>query len=228
MNDQLLAELQILRTPDFENEIPYMYVDTKAKITVGVGHNITDNGGRAALVTLQFWQARQMRKSPKHSGGGTPIPNEAFREGNIATFEQKRNDYDFLLANTGLRRYPPENLEEYTTVEMDNRTISSLFETDLQRSLEAATAAFDKFTLFPISCQAALIDIAFNAGPNTFKSSTHGGFHTIVAALRGDGPYGAMSWNEQIRVAMENCSSNTPNRTRNTKRRQWLEASMHR
>lgn len=68
ISPKLLKLLEVLKKPSSENNIPYMYVDTVGKVTVGVGHNLD---AHKDMLTLAFIVKRLTRHHVK--GGDTGI-----------------------------------------------------------------------------------------------------------------------------------------------------------
>ena len=156
--------LETLKKTEFEDNIPYMYVDTVGKITVGVGHNLSFHKDQK---TLQF----VIRRFERHRviGGDVGVPIRHERVGK-ATSEEIQNDFDFLTLHPGLGNYHASQLQKYTTVELGQSDIDRLFWIDVDRAIKTTRSTFSKLDSYPVSCQAALIDIAFNAGSfNSFR-----------------------------------------------------------
>jgi GH24 family phage-related lysozyme (muramidase) len=213
---QLRGYLNQLKGPQFEKNIPHMYVDTTGNVTVGVGHNITSHGDYQSLA---FVVKRTGRKAVLGGDKGLPIgmPQTI---GRIATTAEKKNDYDFLRKHTGLGNYAPEHLAAYTTLEMNQPEIDRLFEKDLQDAIAVARNTFGGITFdnYPVSCQAALIDIAFNCG--SFST-----FHTLLHAVRGTGIYTGKPWSERWKTAAATYSNRGQvNAARNSTIQRWLNA----
>jgi GH24 family phage-related lysozyme (muramidase) len=157
---ELKSYLAKLKGALFEKTIPYMYLDTEGKVTVGVGHNITDNNDLDQLIFF-------VRRLTRHHviGGDTGVPLSKDRLGQQATEAEKKNDSDFLSKHKGLGKYAPEHLAKYTTLEMPSGEIEKLFESDLKKAIGKARAEFGiDFDTYPVQVQAAIIDIAFNVG----------------------------------------------------------------
>ena len=66
----LMKYLELLKGPLFEHTIPYMYVDSEQRITVGVGHNLS---AHKDVLQLAFVVKRFVRHSVKGGDVGTPI-----------------------------------------------------------------------------------------------------------------------------------------------------------
>ncbi|HZT80393.1 MAG TPA: hypothetical protein VFA26_09230, partial [Gemmataceae bacterium] len=213
ISSQLRSYLDKLKGSAFEKNIPYMYVDTTGNVTVGVGHNLTSHDD---CQELAFVVKRLTRKAVLGGDQGTPISSPQ-RIGKKAFPTEKQNDYDFLESHTGLGKFAPEQLAAYTTLEMESDEINRLFNEDLQDAIDIARTTFTAaaFDDYPVSCQAALIDIAFNCG--TFAS-----FHTLVKAIKGQSPYAGKPWSVRWKAAALHSKRGKVNIQRNAQIAQWL------
>jgi GH24 family phage-related lysozyme (muramidase) len=189
-----------------------MYVDTVGKVTVGIGHNLT---AHADLLSLNFVVKRLTRKKVKGGATGTPV-GDPKKIGRGATADEKKNDYNFLRENTGLGKYGPHQLAEYTTLEMSGDDILKLFEKDLQEAISIARSTFKEFDKFPVPAQAALIDISFNTG--SFRT-----FHRFSKAIKGEGEYAGKSWADRWKTAADHSRRGAVNAARNTEIANWLK-----
>src|ERR1700675_5146950 len=104
--------LERLKGPMFEQNIPFMYVDTEKKITVGVGHNLSSHND---VLQLAFVVKRFERHAVKGGDAGIPINVQVRTKDRKATSSEKQNDFDFLNRHTGLGHYGPDQLAKYTT-----------------------------------------------------------------------------------------------------------------
>ncbi len=208
---ELRAYVDKLKGDDFEMNIPFMYMDSTGNVTVGVGHNITSHQD---ITLLTFTVKRLTRKAVKGGDVGLPImvPKTLNRP---ATLVEKKNDYDFLKKHSGLGKFKPKGLAAYTTLEMSSMNINKLFDKDLQDAISISQNTFSGFASFPVPCQAALIDIAFNCG--TFST-----FHTIRAALGGTGEYAKKSWSDRWKAASQNCERGAVGDSRNREVASWF------
>jgi hypothetical protein len=135
-----------------------------------------------------------------------------------ATRQEIQNDIDFLQRNTGLKQYFPGSLRDYTTLELGSSQIDSLFNDDLDYFYrvcrnEFTPAAFDAF---PLTCQMALIDIAFNCG--SFRNF-RGHF---LPAIIGAGNYASKSSAERWTEAANYSRRGAVGLKRNAKVKEWL------
>lgn len=206
--------LETLKKPTSENFIPYMYIDTSAKVTVGVGHNLDAHKDK---LTLPFKVARFTRHPVKGGDTGIPIAKDKRTVGRAATVDEINNDYNFLKKHKGLGKYFPENLEKYTTLELQKSTINQIFKKDLNIAVAVVRREFGSaFDKYPVTCQAALIDIAFNVG--NFSSFRP----TMVPAIKGTGAYANMSMSDRWKIASKNCRRGKVSAERNRQTTQWF------
>jgi hypothetical protein len=216
---ELLAELEKLKGPFFEKNIPFMYVDTTKNVTVGVGHNLTFHKD---VKKLEFVIKRYERHAVLGGDMGTSIVLGRRSIGREATEEEKQNDFDFLSRHPRLGEHAPDNghMARYTTLELPQTAINTLFESDLISALKIARQKFGAtFDTYAIGCQAALVDIAFNSG-----SFIH--FSELVSVIHGYGKYKEMSLAERWREAAKekNCSRPAIPAQRVQQRTAWLSS----
>jgi GH24 family phage-related lysozyme (muramidase) len=203
--------LDNLKGPQFEKNIPYMYVDTVGDVTVGVGHDLDSNGD---ALRLPFIVKRFERHHVIGGDVGVPISNKMVDR--PAAPAEIQNDYDFLSKHSGLGKFAPDQLQKYTTVELAGPAIDQLFIKDLDISIAVCRREFgDAFDKFPTPCQAALIDIAFNCG--SFQSFTH-----LVGAVKGTGAYVKKTPSERWKIASESCRRGQVSQLRNATVAKWL------
>ncbi|WP_143169375.1 hypothetical protein [Vibrio quintilis] len=212
---KLLQLLQVLKKSSFENNIPYMYVDSVGKITVGVGHNLDAYKDK---LELKFVVKRLTRHHVRGGDTGISVKDKTCL-GKAATADQINNDYNFLTKHIGLKKYNPENLRKYTTLELSQDSIDKLFLADLKIAAAVAMREFgsENFRKYPIQCQAALIDIAFNVG--NFSSFRN----TFVPAIKGTGKYKNMSMSERWKIASQSCRRGQVSSERNNQVVKWLK-----
>jgi hypothetical protein len=206
--------LNKLKDPTFENNIPYMYVDSEGKITVGVGHNLSAHQDQQ---DLPFKVQRFERHSVKGGDTGVAITNDKM-VGRAATKDEIRNDFDFLKKHSALGNYTVASgkLQKYTTVELDQPDIDALFLEDLDDSLGEVRKIFgDAFDGYPLTCKAALIDIQFNTG----KLSK---FTNLIQAIKGQGAYAKKSESDRWAAAATLCHRGQVQPDRNTQVAQWF------
>ena len=253
---ELRMYLEILKSQDFERNVAYMYVDSQNQITVGVGHNITAHRDLDQLTfivrvddsdPIKLGHGRVTREHVRGGNRGKPVENYEQRKGKLATAAEKQNDYDFLLAHAGglpgegLSQYlpdPPVKMKKYTTLDMPPDDVQTLFESDLNDSIDIVRSEFgqNSFDKFPPSCQAALIDMAFNMGlgrrPDPNRKGDHGrglrSFTTMYAAINGEGNWAKKTWAERWRAAAAGSRRIKISEARNNKISEWFLRGSHR
>ena len=212
ISPKLRAYLDYLPDPTFEDNIPYMYIDTTGNVTVGVGHNLTSHGD---CQLLPFVVQRLTRKAVLGGDQGRPI-GDPKKIGRPATKDEKQNDYDFLENHDGLGKYAPEQLALYTTLELNSSDIDQLFEKDLQDAIAVARNTFSRaFDSYSVPRQAALIDIAFNCG-------SFGTMLPLVNAVRGEGLYAKKTSSERWKAAALHSNRTAVSAFRNRQIADWL------
>lgn len=163
----------------FEQPIPWMYSDSVGKITVGAGHNVTAHND---YLTLDF-AVKRFERQAKGGDAGVAISKDARKVDRTASKSEIQNDFDFLTKHSGeMKKLAAKYQQKFTTLELRAAKIDSLFRRDASDAINICVTAFADFASYPIPCQGALIDIAFNVG--SFKT-----FHTIRAALTCIGAY---------------------------------------
>ncbi|WP_284619241.1 hypothetical protein [Aquabacterium humicola] len=213
ISSALMRYLNELKGPQFEKTIPYMYVDTVKAVTVGVGHNLKMHQDQAEL---PFVIKRFERKAVLGGDRGIPIAATRRVIGLRATPAEIANDYAFLDKHTGLGKFGPEQLAAYTTLELEAAAIDAIFAADLQAHLAIAKREFPDFDSYPVSCQAGLVDIAFNCGGfSTFQGN-------FAPAIKGIKPHDGKTLAQRWRFAAQHCRRGAISPTRNARVAQWF------
>jgi hypothetical protein len=126
--------LQTLKGTDFENNIPYMYLDSEGNVTVGVGHKLATHDDATKLSfkinSETDPETKTMPRRKRHAViGGDRGPDLAKdrQAGYMATDAEIINDFDFLTGHEGLKKYFPPNLRPYTTLVLDDDDVDDLF-----------------------------------------------------------------------------------------------------
>lgn len=215
----LFKRLDILKSSDFEHNIPYMYVDSVGIITIGIGHNLTRD---AAYKNHIYHVARRTRKKLAGGDSGVAI-GEKRNLRDKATGQEIEDDFRFLSlhagngSGAGLWKYAPENMSAYTTLEMPPIEILRLFAEDLKKHYDIArqTLGAATFDALHLGGQAALVDIAYNVG----NIST---FPTLLKVIKGEGAYGGLTATEKWRTAARHTSRPQVSTVRNTKVSDWM------
>jgi GH24 family phage-related lysozyme (muramidase) len=129
----------------FEGSVPFMYVDTAANVTVGVGNLLADVASAQALAFVV-----------RPNDGSDPA------QAPPATPEQIANDFNSVLAQPKGENYP--YYEPYTTLILPEPAIQALLLARVQGFTRELVGAFPDFDSYPDQACAALFDMAFNLG----------------------------------------------------------------
>src|SRR5579863_5064240 len=212
-NPQLRQLLNALKGPQFEKNIPYMYVDTVGDVTVGVGHDLDANSDALQLpFVVKRWERHAVIGGDK---GVTITANKVLAR--KATQAEIQNDYDFLKKHSALGNYSAEHLQKYTTLELAPTSVDQLFEKDLNVALAVVQKEFgESFDGYPVTCQAALIDIAINCGNfSTFQLQ-------FVPAIKGLREFAKKTMPERWKIASASCRRGEVSGARNAQVAHWL------
>ena len=131
-----------------ETSVPYMYLDTVGKVTVGLGHLIEN---AAAAKQLPF----VTRKAP---GPGRP-PHPA-HPAHIA------NAFNRVL-NSG-RTGAHTKFRDLTHIELSPIAIETLFGDDFATFVSQLNSAFPEFETYPAGVQLGMLDLVYNMGKGRF------------------------------------------------------------
>lgn len=129
----------------FEGDIPYMYLDTKGNVTVGVGHNI----GRPATCVTAATSLGFVRKDT----------------GASATREEVAADLAALRGLPYGQKFPAEYYAPHIKLELPAAVRRRLLRADLGTYVADLHDRFPRFDTFPECAQLALLDMDFNLGP---------------------------------------------------------------
>ncbi|MFQ5783609.1 MAG: hypothetical protein ACE5H8_02145 [Alphaproteobacteria bacterium] len=140
---------------DFENNISYMYLDSKGKVTVGLGHLLRD--------------AEEAKRLPFFERGTTNRADPAHIE----------NAYLKVLSS-GLTGSKHTVFKELTHIDLDLGAIETLFDDDVNQFLPLLTNKFPDYETYPASVQLGMLDLAYNMGTEGFFS----GFPVFREALK--------------------------------------------
>jgi GH24 family phage-related lysozyme (muramidase) len=146
----------------FEGSIPYMYLDTAGKVTVGVGNMLPDVASAQALSFV-------VRPGPGSDLSMPPIPATADQI--AADFASVTQQTQGLLAS----RY-----RQFTTLDLPGDAIAALLASRVQGFTAQLIATFPSFNDYPSQACAAIFDMAFNLGLKKLMNT----FPTFVRAVR--------------------------------------------
>jgi len=130
---------------NFEGSVPYMYVDTAANVTVGVGNLLANIASAQALAFVV-----------RPTDGSDPSLAPA------ATPDQIAADFANVIAQPKGENYP--YYEPYTTILLPEAAIQALLLSRVQGFTTELIGAFPDFNAYPDEACAALFDMAFNLG----------------------------------------------------------------
>jgi hypothetical protein len=194
-----------------------MYVDTVGKVTVGVGHNLSAHKDQQRLA---FVVKRFERKPVLGGDKGTsilPIKRQLDRR---ASADEIQADFDFLQRNPGLGKFhaSQSTMAAYTTLELTPAEVTRVFEADRDRAIRVAKAEFPDFDSYDVERQAALVDIAFNAGGfSTFRGN-------FCPAIKGEGNWAQKPDSERWEAAAAHSRRGAVDPGRNNQIANWLRA----
>lgn len=132
---------------NFEGFAPYMYLDVKGNVTVGIGHLIPD---AEAATRLKF--------------------HHRTKKGKVDAVH-KRNAYLKVL-NSGITNGSPEAFRDVTHIDLDPEVIGDIFKNDVNDFVYELihTKGFTEFETYPGPAQRGVLDLAFNFGMPQFVS----------------------------------------------------------
>src|ERR1700676_188995 len=141
----------------FEGSIPYMYLDVKGLVTVGVG-NLVDPVELATLLPFRF------KNKPGIAAPGT-----------LSTQHQIAAEWQKLKNDTSLAKKGHLACAPFTDLELDDDAINSLIAQRLagNESFLKRQPAFKDFDKWPADAQMALLSMAWAVGPGGFAGFPH-------------------------------------------------------
>lgn len=142
------------RTKRFEGNIPYMYLDTKGNVTVGVGLMLP-NANAAVALPFKRNSDLLLASDIEKKAEWTTIKGLQFPH--IATW------------------YLP-----FTSMTLDQATIDQFLQSELEKVETSLQTHFVDYPIYSAKAQAGLIDMAYNLGVNGLLTK----FPTFVAAVK--------------------------------------------
>ena len=141
----------------FEGSIPYMYLDVKGLVTVGVG-NLVDPVELATALPFRF------KNKP-----GIAAP------GKLSTRDQIAAEWQKLKNDTSLAKKGHLACAPVTDLELDDNAINSLIAQRLagNEGFLKRQPAFKDFDKWPADAQLALLSMAWAMGPGGFAGFPH-------------------------------------------------------
>lgn len=135
-------EIKRLVAP-FEGNIPHMYVDTKAFVTVGIGNMLPNTKAAQALAFVN--------RTTKNAATDREI---------AADFENVAKQPKAKAA----RWY-----RQFTTLDLPDVEINRLFQQRIEEFRGQLRRAYPKYDTYPDGAQLAMLDMAFNLGAGALK-----------------------------------------------------------
>ena len=139
---------------EYEGRYNHMYLDSKAKVTVGIGHLIAN---KAAVISLKMYTEKN--KMPHM----------------VATMKQKQDEYDNLIKQK--KNYKASWYKQHTSLIMKDTDINiqrknhiDTFYSELVSVYKKTNGFKDDFDNFPVDVQKALFDMIFNLGQTNLRN----------------------------------------------------------
>jgi GH24 family phage-related lysozyme (muramidase) len=140
----------------WEGNYPYMYLDSRGIVTVGIGHALAKKGNAQSL------------------------PFE--RIGIDATWEEIGQAFDEISKESQSQKAAPKKAERFadkTSLNLVQDSIDSILYGDYLKSLNHLLIVFPDFSNFPFQAQLALLDMNFNLGDGGFN-----GYKDLISAVK--------------------------------------------
>jgi len=141
----------------YEGKINHLYLDTKGKVTVGVGHLVA-NKNTVSGITLY------------------KVKNKLFTQ--PATLQEKMAEYANIAKLPWGKRYTAKSFEPHTTLKMKDFDIKVLlnkhidsFYLELKNIYKKDNGYSENFENFDSNIQLALFDMIFNLGAPKLKNN---------------------------------------------------------
>lgn len=140
----------------YEGRIPHLYLDTVGKVTVGIGHMVSN---RVAMATVTMYK---------------PAAKNLLK---LATFQEKQDEYDAIIKQPFGRRYSAGSYKRHTTLLMKDPDINAQRDKHIQSFYTELTGYYSTvngfsidFDVMPEEVQKALFDMVFNLGITKLKN----------------------------------------------------------
>jgi len=141
----------------YEGYLPHLYLDTKGKVTVGVGHLIANRNAMSG-VTLYKTQNKKLTQA--------------------ATLQEKLAEYDNIAKLPWGKSHAAKSFKKHTTLVMKESDIDiqlnhhiDNFYKELKTIYKKDNGYFDNFDNFDPNVQLALFDMIFNLGATKLVKS---------------------------------------------------------
>jgi GH24 family phage-related lysozyme (muramidase) len=142
-------------TKHYEGEVPYMYLDTRGLVTVGIG-NLIDPVASARALPFQFKARNKLGRQP----GQRATQAEIEAEWN----HLKNNPQRSVLMQHGHQRCASE-----TNLELSAAHLRALFQSKTSRNETYLRGVYPAFAHWPADAQLAVMSMAWALGPAFHK-----------------------------------------------------------
>lgn len=171
---------------EYEGRYNHMYLDTKAKVTVGVGHLIAS---KTSVASVTMYTVKNK------------VPSI------LATLKQKQDEYDNIAKQK--KNYKASWYKQHTSLVMKDTDMNAqrkkhitTFYSELVGMYKKSNGYKNSFDSFPDSVQKALFDMIFNLGQTKLRNT----FTKFNAAVKKE------AWDD----AANECNRPDVNAARNT------------
>src|SRR5262252_8893630 len=128
-----------------EGNIPYLYLDTRGLVTVGIGHMLADP---VAATKLPF------KRTDGLTASSTEIQNE------------------FRTVKAQEPAHVASYYKPFTKLHLEADAVMALLNADIAATEKSVTTQYAVYPTYPNSPQDALCDMCFNLGPGGLKKYT--------------------------------------------------------
>lgn len=138
----------------WEGEIPHMYLDTRGKVTVGIGHLLADVKAAQALGFVY----REDQKETDKNG----VVRVVAKKGDKASAQAIATD--FATVQKKAAGLVASLYKGSTRLELPDGELEKILAEDVREKEEGLLKSLPEYRTYPPSAQLALLDMAFNLG----------------------------------------------------------------
>jgi GH24 family phage-related lysozyme (muramidase) len=149
--------LERTKSADFENNIPWMYLDTGGRVTVGAGHML-----------------------PSAASASGPLMNLVDANGNPAPAAAKQAEWVTIYGQEA--GHVASYYKQFTSLHLEQADIDAILLADMEQAQSYLRDAFDNYDSFPQPAREGLLDMMFNIGPAKFTAAKWPSFFAAVTA----------------------------------------------
>ncbi|MCY2967334.1 MAG: hypothetical protein NT069_27480 [Planctomycetota bacterium] len=153
--------LERTKSPDFENNIFWMYLDTGGNVTVGAGHLI-----------------------PNAAATGAALLNFVDQGGNVASTANKQQEWNTIHDQDA--GHTAAYYQQFTTLHLEQVDIDVILLADMERAQGYLRTAFPDYDNFPQPAREGMLDMMFNMGPGKFTAAHWPNFFAAVNSATPD------------------------------------------